>query len=212
MKFFSADFHGYHEKILASGFGKRPWNTIEDMTQALVDNFNSKVSADDELYILGDLFFKPNQRKDDIIKTVASLKCKNIFITPGNHDKKSQLIDFGFKEANIADSFEVVLFGIRFKCQHFQFVEFMTDKDARERPHLPFVRRATWEDTNEQIKLLSGHVHESWKLRPNNLNVGVDVFNYFPVSEDEIFDIFQDTNGFTGNFEKYNLGFGTGHE
>lgn len=33
---------------------------------------------------------------------------------------------------------------------------------------------------------LTGHIHSLWKVQPKMINVGVDAWNYRPVSEDEI--------------------------
>ena len=39
--------------------------------------------------------------------------------------------------------------------------------------------------------LLHGHVHERWRVRDRMINVGVDVWDYRPVAEDELLPLLQ---------------------
>ena len=50
-------------------------------------NINSKVAADDELYILGDFSFKMTVQ--DAYELRKSIVCKRVHLLPGNHDKKT---------------------------------------------------------------------------------------------------------------------------
>lgn len=56
MIWFTSDTHFGHENVLK--FTDRPWETIWQMNDAIVDNINGRVAVDDELYILGDFSFK----------------------------------------------------------------------------------------------------------------------------------------------------------
>ena len=59
---FTSDTHFGHENVLK--FTDRPWETIWQMNDAIVDNINGKVAVDDELYILGDFSFKMTAQAD----------------------------------------------------------------------------------------------------------------------------------------------------
>lgn len=53
MNYYISDLHFEHTRILQ--FCKiRPWKTVDEMNQALVDNWNSRVTKDDHVYMLGD--------------------------------------------------------------------------------------------------------------------------------------------------------------
>ena len=56
---FTADLHLNHEKSLdfsrVDGGRLRPFSTVEEMDQAIIDSINEVVKPDDKLYILGDL-------------------------------------------------------------------------------------------------------------------------------------------------------------
>lgn len=56
MIWFTSDTHFGHANVLK--FSERPWDDIDDMNYALIENINACVEPSDELYILGDFSFK----------------------------------------------------------------------------------------------------------------------------------------------------------
>ena len=56
MKFFTADLHLNHKAILTMGHG-RPFKSLEEMEEIIVNNWNKKVSSRDDVYVLGDVFW-----------------------------------------------------------------------------------------------------------------------------------------------------------
>ena len=80
---FTSDTHFGHENMLR--LSDRPWSTVAQMNDAMVANINSKVAADDELYILGDFSFKMTVQ--DAYELRKSIACKRVHLLPGNHDK-----------------------------------------------------------------------------------------------------------------------------
>lgn len=83
MIWFTSDTHFGHENVLK--FTDRPWETIWQMNDAIVDNINGKVAVDDELYILGDFSFKMTAQ--DAYGLRKQIACRHIHLVPGNHDK-----------------------------------------------------------------------------------------------------------------------------
>ena len=83
MIWFTSDTHFGHENMLR--LSDRPWSTVAQMNEAMVANINSKVAADDELYILGDFSFKMTVQ--DAYELRKSIACKRVHLLPGNHDK-----------------------------------------------------------------------------------------------------------------------------
>ena len=53
--FFTSDFHANHANIIK--YCNRPWNTKEEMTEALIENWNSVVKPDDIVFNLGDFMW-----------------------------------------------------------------------------------------------------------------------------------------------------------
>lgn len=77
--FYIADTHFGHESILK--LCKRPFSTVEEMNEAIVENWNARVKGNDKVYILGDMFYKATGVKDILTR----LKGKKHLIL-GNHD------------------------------------------------------------------------------------------------------------------------------
>lgn len=80
-KFYISDWHYGHSNVLA--FDNRPFKTIEEMNQALVDRWNAVVGAGDIVYVLGDMFWCNMQTA---IPVLDSLHGQKILIK-GNHDR-----------------------------------------------------------------------------------------------------------------------------
>jgi len=79
--FFTADLHFDHKNILA--YTNRPWNTLGEMNQGLVDNWNSVVGKKDMTYVVGDFAWRNHA------SWFHRLNGKKILIR-GNHDKMNQ--------------------------------------------------------------------------------------------------------------------------
>lgn len=94
--FVIADTHFGHANIIK--YCDRPFADIYEMTEVLVANWNSVVSPEDEVYMLGD--FTLSKNKEIISKLVSRLN-GNIYLVMGNHDylKPAEYIACGFKQA-----------------------------------------------------------------------------------------------------------------
>jgi len=96
--FFIADTHFGHRKIIQFCADSRPFDTIEEHDNALIDNWNSVVTEEDTVYVLGDFFLGGYKRTDRIKEILSLLKGKKILIQ-GNHDldkTSSHWISLGF--------------------------------------------------------------------------------------------------------------------
>lgn len=80
--YFIADLHFGHKDILA--FDNRPFETIEKHDEALIENWNSVVGMDDEVFILGDISWYGSTKTIEIIQSLNGIK----HLIVGNHDKK----------------------------------------------------------------------------------------------------------------------------
>ena len=56
MFYYVSDLHFGHKNILE--MCKRPFSSIEEMDEQLVENWNKRVKKNDRVYILGDLIYK----------------------------------------------------------------------------------------------------------------------------------------------------------
>lgn len=79
---FISDLHLNHNNVLH--FDKRPFKTIEEHNNFIVNQWNNVVKEDDEIYILGDVGFGGSSK---IVSIISSLKGKKHLVI-GNHDRK----------------------------------------------------------------------------------------------------------------------------
>lgn len=79
MDWFTADTHWGHANIIK--YCKRPFASVEEMDEKLLENINSKVKKNDTLYHLGDF------AKSDVAYFRNKIICDNIVLILGNHDR-----------------------------------------------------------------------------------------------------------------------------
>lgn len=72
--------HGVCKFLTNEGTKLRPWETIEEMDEALVDNWNKTVTRNDKVYVLGDVVI--NRRA---LETIGRLNGSKVLVK-GNHD------------------------------------------------------------------------------------------------------------------------------
>ena len=83
MKLYISDLHFFHKNLL-KGLDMRPFDSIEEMNEHIISQWNSKVQGGDLVIILGDLFWTNDV--DAINKILNRLKGQ-IALVKGNHDK-----------------------------------------------------------------------------------------------------------------------------
>jgi calcineurin-like phosphoesterase family protein len=150
------------------------------MGRDLIDNWNEVVAPEDEVYFLGDfsLSFK-------FVTQVMPLLKGKIHLVAGNHDLcHSSNTGSGaylqrYKEAGFYDICErttLEIAGQSVLCCHLPYFA-ADDPDERYPDYKP---------DDDGRWLLHGHVHRRWKTKERQINVGVDVWDYYPVSINEI--------------------------
>ncbi len=80
-RYFIADLHFGHKNALA--FDDRPFRTIEENDEELIRRWNSVVTADDEVWVLGDVSWLPPKPTVAILDRLNGVKN----LITGNHDK-----------------------------------------------------------------------------------------------------------------------------
>jgi calcineurin-like phosphoesterase family protein len=84
-KFITSDLHFGHSNIMKFCAGTRPYESVSAMDDQMILDWNSQVSHDDLVYILGDVAFCSAV---DAAAIMRRLKGKKILIA-GNHDRKN---------------------------------------------------------------------------------------------------------------------------
>ena len=77
---FTSDLHFWHKNICK--YCNRPFDTVEEMNEAIVENWNKVVKDDDVVFVLGDLGFCGYEK---LAPYIARLKGRK-YIVQGNHD------------------------------------------------------------------------------------------------------------------------------
>ena len=88
--FFTSDTHFNHKNIIKYEPVSRPFATVEQMNQEIINRWNSVVSDDDIVIHLGD-FFMGTLDAEEMARIMRQLKCKNIILVKGNHDSKRRI-------------------------------------------------------------------------------------------------------------------------
>lgn len=63
---FTADTHFGHENIIK--YADRPFKTLKEMDDKIVDRFNERIKSDDTVFFLGDFCFKGKNIVNDYLK------------------------------------------------------------------------------------------------------------------------------------------------
>ena len=82
MNFFTADLHFSHRNIIR--FDDRPFPDLPSMHAELIKRWNSVVSPDDNVYVIGDMFWDPSEAP-----MILEQLNGHIHLIKGNHDKIS---------------------------------------------------------------------------------------------------------------------------
>lgn len=81
--FLTSDMHFNHARILDFCGDSRPFDTIQEMNEGLVESWNSVVGVDDEVWVLGDAVM--GQREPTLMEYIPKLNGTKVLV-PGNHD------------------------------------------------------------------------------------------------------------------------------
>lgn len=165
----------------------------------MIQRWNEKVKPEDLVYHLGD--FSMSMRGLDQI--VYGLNGTKVLI-PGNHDschpahkanRRGQVTfkDYervGFSDVALEMIIEIPLKGIPTKVKMCHLPYEPDDKEKVDRRYMDMRPK------DEGLLLLHGHVHTAFKFNVEKrmVNVGVDQWNFFPVSVEEIDKLVTENN------------------
>lgn len=91
MIYFTSDLHFSHKNII--NYCERPFEDVHEMNKFIIEQINSIVKENDELYILGDFC----HHKSLPITFREKINCKKVHLILGNHDLCHKFDDAGFE-------------------------------------------------------------------------------------------------------------------
>ena len=168
MRFFTSDHHFNHKNILKLQPERLPFNDVDYMNEELIRRHNARVSVSDEVYFLGDVLFGGNT---EVNSSILSRMHGTKILIKGNHDRANvtKLKSWGF---NVVHN----------KCLLISIGTYYVEL----RHHPVYEGELTG-------FLLHGHIHTTEKRRGNKIHVGVDAWDYCPVSEYEIVQLMKES-------------------
>ena len=176
--FFTSDTHFGHRAII--DMCHRPFNDTDEMTEGLIDNFNSVVGANDRVLWVGDVSFV-NKTKTKAV--FDRLRGKH-WLVRGNHDSKAPwFMDVGFELVTSRMTFSMENFV--FLVSHYPYKRNTNLRDVTERPHL----LDRFPNKGGEDFLLHGHTHSLCKTDGRMIHVGVDAWDMFPASREQILEL-----------------------
>lgn len=179
--FFTGDLHFGHENILA--FDNRPFSSVEEMDAELVRRWNAKVSADDTVYVLGDMIWK--SYGNEAAELIRSLNGRIILIK-GNHDRFLHSTEAKAALADVKDYDDIVVTfedGTKRRCILSHYFIPLYNGHFRQAIHLHAHSHFTVEADIEVD--IADRLNEAG-IRTEIYNVGCMYWGYEPVTLDEI--------------------------
>lgn len=158
---FTSDPHYGHENIIK--YCDRPFKSVKEMDEALIERHNSVVKPNDLIYYLGDVSWYGS---DGTTKIFNRLNGKKRLII-GNHDHRKNL---KYLFEYISDYELLKMEGVQIAMMHYPIL--------------------SWYGQSHGVLHFHGHTHNtidnSGTLR---FEVGVDAWNYTPVNLEQIIEL-----------------------
>ncbi len=161
---YTADTHFGHENIIR--FCKRPFVSVSQMDAALLENMWKVIGPEDQLWILGDFAFGAKAKDGAYVERIfTQLPGSERHLVIGNHDLDPTLELPWDSVSHIAELRDGPQNQLNTLC------------------HYPMI---TWNHARKGALQFFGHVHNNWQGTRNSVNVGVDVWNFSPVTYGDI--------------------------
>lgn len=196
--YFTSDMHFGHANIIR--FCDRPFTDAWQMNTRLTELWNDTVSDGDTVWVLGDVALGV---LDESLSWIGSLAGHKILV-PGNHDRcwagdrslrmgspeeraerrekaRARYLAAGFADI-LDDPGRFPIAGLGAAVSHFPFTGDSHGED----------RYVEYRPRDDGGWVLHGHVHDTWRQRGRQLNVGVDAWGGRPVAVDQLAALVED--------------------
>jgi|CXWL01.1.fsa_nt_gi calcineurin-like phosphoesterase family protein len=165
----TGDTHWGHLNIIK--YCKRPFSSVEEMDEMLIQYWNAKVKPNDTVWHLGDFSFKGKEPREYFNKLNGK-----ILFTIGNHDKRHSLQEL----APVYDRYDLK----------------PDPTNKRLMYVLSHYAQRVWNKSHHGTFHLYGHSHDTLEKEPwgRSMDVGVDPANrilgrYEPFAIEEVYEI-----------------------
>jgi len=175
MNWFTADTHAFHANIIKHCH--RPFDSVEEMNETLIDHINERVGENDTLYHLGDFSFGPRRsieiQMERAVEFRKAIKCKRIVLIEGNHDHLTPVPQFRRLFDRIHPMLQI------------------HDTTTNQKIVLCHFAMRVWNASHYGRWHLYGHSHgrlEEQEFSQNSFSfdVGVDCHDFYPINSNEV--------------------------
>jgi calcineurin-like phosphoesterase family protein len=158
--FFTADTHFGHRAILSCTH--RPFASVEEMDETLIERWNERVRPGDRVYHLGDFSVCRGLKTGEILDRLQG----EIHLVWGNHDRPAYAIRERF--ASCHDYLQLTVARQFIVCFHYAM--------------------RVWNKSHRGAWHLYGHSHGTLPDDPHalSMDVGVDCNDFYPFTFDEV--------------------------
>lgn len=168
---FTSDLHFWHKNICK--YCNRPYESVEEMNEGIIQNWNSVVQEDDVVFVLGDLSFCGIEK----LRLLISQLKGNIFLIQGNHDS-DKVVNKLYEEGLIKDYFKLLE------------VTIVNDEECPNQQltlcHFPMI---DWYNKEKGAWMVHGHQHqlpETPSCSVLHWDVGLDKNHMTPISFEQL--------------------------
>ena len=176
--FFTADLHLGQHNLTRAGKNhcNRPFKDVEHMQEGLIERWNAKVPKGGTVIIIGDVTDSMPALKDFMSRTNGTKH-----LVAGNHDEDWSFQTFkavGFARCDIRRTISV-----KDPDGNFQHGDGGPRVQEIICDHYPL---RTWKKKPHGAWHLYGHVHNNFNSHDKSFDVGVDCWNWTPLSYAEV--------------------------
>lgn len=178
--FVTSDQHFNHVNALNLMHDSRPFSSVNEMNEALINNWNEVVSKNDEVYVLGDFIMGAAEDVQPIIDRLNG----RIHLIIGNHDTQSKLDIYKANDIDCQYGYVLKSHKIDIIMSHYPICDSLLDENYHDN-RLP-----------NRI-FLYGHVHNEAPYGIHHCNcyhVGVDTNDLIPIKLDDIICQYKNLN------------------
>lgn len=171
MQWFLSDIHFGHFNVIE--YDDRPFSSLREMEDTIVENIHASIARNDEVYFLGDFVFRSKPQEVDRILERVTAKGKWFFVR-GNHDHKKSVREIKkyATDGAVHDILQISPSGQPIILCHYPLME--------------------WNKSYYGSWHLHGHDHKNLRYGDGKLryNVAINLNNYYPVSLQKLQRIF----------------------
>lgn len=173
MIYVTGDHHFNHDNIIE--YAERPFKNAREMNYELIKRYQKKVKKEDTVYFVGDFSLEGPEFKLWYKKILNQLPGTKILIL-GSHDQLDPFTyeDVGFQ--TVHTWFPLEYNGTTYYLRHDPAASIMAQDKI-------------W---------LCAHIHTLFRKQKNVVNVGVDVWDFYPAAMDEVEFRYHDPEGIWG--------------